>query len=81
MDTVAFFPTVIPYLKVNLDDYLRQAATDIITILTTAPSPNMPTLIAICNALLDISIVLTRADKLPTPVLLPPPQRGASITN
>ena len=43
-NTINFFPTVIPYPEVKLDHVLRQAATDIITILTTPPSKTTPSL-------------------------------------
>ena len=36
VDTVTFFLHIIPFPKVNLDDYLRQAAIDIIIILTSS---------------------------------------------
>ena len=71
-DTITFFPTVIPYPEVKIDDFLRQAATDIITILTTSPSTTTPSLQAgdvTKNALLDIATILHRADDLPSPPL------------
>ena len=37
-DTVIFFPTTIPFPQVKSDDFLRQAAEDIISILTQPPS-------------------------------------------
>ena len=70
MDTVTFSPTVVPFPKVSTDDFLRQAATDIITILTEPPSSTTPTLEAgdgTRNALLKIAETLKRADKLPEP--------------
>ena len=69
---------MIPYPKVDLDDYLRQSATYTIAILTAISSTTMPTLKSgdqTRNALLDISTVLTRVDTLLTPVSLPPPKR------
>ena len=38
VNTVTFFPSVIPYREINIEDFLRQAATDIVTILTNPPS-------------------------------------------
>ena len=70
VDTVTFFPTVVPFPKVSTDDFLRQAATDIITILTEPPSSTTPTLEAgdsTRNALLKIAKTLKRAEKLPEP--------------
>ena len=43
-DTLTFFPTVIPYPEVKLEHFLKQAASDIITILTTPPSTTTPSL-------------------------------------
>ena len=62
----------------DLDDYLRQAATYLIIILTAIPSTTMPTLEEgdqTHNELLYKATVLKRVDKLTTPVPLPPPQR------
>ena len=61
---------MIPYPKVNLEDFLRQAAMDIISILTAPPSTTTPSLQAgdvTRNALLDIAQILHRAEDLPTP--------------
>ena len=57
-DTVTFIPHTIPYPKVTTDDYLRQAADDIIHILTNSPSRTVPTLEAgdpVRNALLKLA--------------------------
>ena len=43
-DTVAFLSTTVPFLEIKLDDFLRQAASDIITILTQPPSTSVPSL-------------------------------------
>ena len=69
-DTITFFPTVIPYPEVNLDNFLRQAAMDIITLLTAPPSTTTPSLQAgdvTRNALLDIATILHRTVDLPSP--------------
>lgn len=61
VDTVNFFPVIIYYPKVDLNNYLRQAATDAITILTASPSPAAPILKAgdpTCNTLFKIAKVL-----------------------
>ena len=85
VDTVTFFSAAIPFPKVNLDDFLRQAATDIITILTAPPSTTAPSLQAgdpTRNALLEISTVLNRAEKLHVtspPTSYVPPQRVKNI--
>ena len=57
-DTVTFFPTVILHPKINLEDYLRQAADDIISILinpTTHTTPNLELGDETKNALLNIA--------------------------
>ena len=80
-DTITFFPTVIPYPEVKIDNFLRQAATDIITILTAPPSTTTPSLQAgdvTKNALLDIATILHRAEDLPVATIkdvTTPPQR------
>ena len=45
-DTVKFLHTVIPFPNVTLTDHLRQAASDLITILTAPPLTNVPSLAA-----------------------------------
>ena len=68
-DTITFFPTVIPYPEVKLEDFLRQAASDIITILTPPPSTTITSSLqagdTTKNALLDIATIFHRADDLP----------------
>ena len=69
-DTITFFPIVVPYTKVYLDDFLRQAATDIITILTIPPSSTTPSLqvgYVTKNSLLNVAKSLNRAEDLPSP--------------
>ena len=43
-DTVTFFPHNIPFPKVTLRDHLRQAATDIVTLLQHPPASTVPQL-------------------------------------
>ena len=43
-DTVTFLPTVVPFPEVKITDFLRQAASDIIDILTHPPSTTTPSL-------------------------------------
>ena len=72
-DTVTFFPNVIHFPKVTTDDFLRQAATDIISILSSPPKVSIiPTLEAgdlTKNAILKLATLLNRADKIP-PLLI-----------
>ena len=44
VDTVRYFPSIIPFPKTSLADHLRQASTDIISILTNPPSTITPEL-------------------------------------
>ena len=71
-DTVEFFPTNIPFPAVKTDDYLKQALTDIVSILTKPPPSTVPSLEAgdeTRNAILKIATALNRID--PTPSTLP----------
>ena len=83
-DTVTFFPAEIPFPRVKLQDFLVQAATDIITLLTSPPSTTTPSLQAgdpVRNALLTLATQLKRIDKIQT-VDIPdaPPPRVARST-
>ena len=63
VDTVTFFPHSIKFPEVNLDDFLRQATYDIITLLTDPPSTTTVSLKAgdsTKNALLEIATLLNR---------------------
>ena len=67
-DTVTFFPKVVPFPEVSLTDFLKQSATDIITILTQPPAQNMPSLQAgdpVRNALLTLATQLQRVKPIP----------------
>ena len=66
VDTVTFFPSSIPVPEVKLEDFLRQAAIDIVTILQDPPSTTTLKLQVgneTRNALLDIALILKRCDK------------------
>ena len=72
-DTVEFFPSTIPFPKVSTDDYLRQAATDILTILRE-PEKTIPTLqygSPTCNAYVQLAQILKRATTQPSPAVEP----------
>ena len=61
VDTVEFFPHRIPFPQVKLEDFLTQAASDIVTLLTNPPNTSFPSLDAgypLHNALLKISTAL-----------------------
>ena len=73
-ETVTFIPHEIPFPEVKLTDHLRQAAEDIVTILTQPPATNVPSLRAgdpTRNALLDIATQLHRVEDIPSPPRLP----------
>ena len=70
-DTVTFLPHDVPFPEVSLKDYLKQAASDIITILTQPPSTTVPSLEAgdpTRNALLKLAKQLGRMESLPEPI-------------
>lgn len=65
VDTVTFFPSSIPVPEVKLEDFLRQAAIDIVTILQDPPSTKALKLQVgneMRNTLLDIASILKRCD-------------------
>ena len=65
---VSFFPSVTAVPKVTTDNFLRQAAMDIVTILTDSPKDNLPPFEVgddTRNALLKIAKTLHRAEQLP----------------
>ena len=65
-DTVTFFPKNVLFPEIKLEDFLRQAAEDIVTILTLPPSTTTPSLKAgdpVRNALLTLATQLKRGEK------------------
>ena len=69
LDTVTFFPKEITFPEINITDYLQQAATDIISILTNPPNTTIPSLQAgdsTRNALLDLATILNKTTPPPT---------------
>ena len=74
--TVTFFPHKINFPTVTTDDFLRQATTDIVKLLTTPLSGIGPTLAAgddTSNAILKIARLLNRSDKIPKSLPPVPP--------
>ena len=62
-DTVTLFPHCIPFPEVKLEDFIRHALSDIITLLTDPPSKTTVSLQAgneTQNALLQIATILNR---------------------
>ena len=71
-DTVKFFPTVVPFPEVKLEDFLRQASSDIISILQKPSSfPTLQLGDQTQNAILQIAQLLNRAAPLPAPIVTP----------
>ena len=70
-DTVLFLPHEIPYLAVKIDDFLRQAATDLVSIRTHPPSSTFPNLEAgdaTKNALLKLALLLNPSNDITTTI-------------
>ena len=70
VDTLQFFPKTIPFPEVSSEDYLKQAASDILAILRNPPT-SLPYLAygdATNNAIVQIATLLGRA-ATPPPVL------------
>ena len=80
-DTLSFFPHEIPFPKVTTDAFLRQAAMDIVTILsnppTTTPLPGLEAGDETSNAILQLANILNR-NEIPTPKLIPLINRTAA---
>ena len=60
-DTDTFFPSTVSFPQVETDDFLHQAATDIVSILQQPPSSTVPSLQAgdtVQNALLQLATIL-----------------------
>ena len=67
-DTVELFPQIVSFPQVKLQDYLKQAASDIAFILTKSPSTTVPALVAgdeTRNDILQLASILKRVDKIP----------------
>ena len=83
-DTVEFFPTSLPFPSVTLTDHLKQAASDIVTILTQPPSTTAPSLAAgdpVRNALLTLATQLKQVQPIPEPVKPPRVSSPAPVTS
>ena len=68
-DSVQFFPTIVPIPFTTIDDYLRTAASDIITILNNPPKTAFPTLTlgdSTKQAITKIAELLKRAAPMPS---------------
>ena len=70
--TIEWFPTTIKFPKVTADEYLRQTAEDMLTLLqpTTSESPPIPNLTygsTLTNAYIQIAQILRRATARPPP--------------
>ena len=68
VDTVTFFPKSIPFPKISAEDFLKQAATDIINILSHPPSTTTFSLQIgdeTKNGLVQVAQALNRVEKIP----------------
>ena len=74
VDTLTFIPHCIPFPQLRLDDYLRQAAEDIVHLLKNPPSNMIPSLQAgkiTTMTLENLATILNRVDfAIPTPTQL-----------
>ena len=71
VDTLEFFPTVVPFPTITTKDHLQQAVSDILAILNN-PSPTLSFLRLGDNthkAIQEIATLLHRATKIPNAVL------------
>jgi hypothetical protein len=71
--TVDWFPHSVPFPKVSTDNYLRQTATDMLTLLQGPASPPIPSLTYrsdTTNAYIQIAKILKQATTFPTPPAL-----------
>ena len=76
-DTVEFFPSTLPFPKVSLTDFLRQAAGDIVHLLTNPPPSTIPSLQAgddVFNAILHLATILNRVGYFPSSDNVQPPR-------
>jgi hypothetical protein len=74
--TVDWFPHKVPFPKVTTDEYLRQAATDMLTLLEDKTANTIPSLTYgsnIINAYIQIAKILKRQTAPPRPAPPPPP--------
>jgi hypothetical protein len=75
IDTLQFFPKTGPFPNVSTEDYLKQAASDILSILQKSPStlPYLAYRDATNNAIVHIATLLGRAAAPPVPPDVPTP--------
>jgi hypothetical protein len=81
-DTVSFISKTIPIPKTNTHEYLHQAASDIIHILTSPPSPTVPSLAAgdpVRQALYDLATLIQKSGPIGPPPLPHTSSKGSSI--
>ena len=74
VDTVQWFPHVVPIPAASTDDYLRQAAADIIALLDTRQQhPTLATDPSTASIVRQVADLLQRAAPTPSPISLPSP--------
>ena len=83
IDTVTFLPHTVPLPRMNIDTYLRQAATDIVQLLKKTPNIAFPTLQAgdkTYNAISKLAVLLQRIETFP-PISSPQSHTDVLTTN
>ena len=81
-DTVMFIPTTIPVPSTTIEDHLRQASSDIVTILSNPPKSHFPTLHLgdeTKHAIQQIAELLNRAITKPTKPSTPSTSPSKSV--
>ena len=82
-DTVAFFPTTVPLPFTSLEDHLRSAASDLVTLLSPQSPSSFPTLSLNDNtrtAIKQIAKLLHRSAPLPTSPTIPTSSKSVTWT-
>ena len=80
-DTVHFFPTILPYPSVKLDDFLRQATSDIISILQKPPTtPVLECGDERTNAIVKLATLINKSVSLPVPSASPTPNISTALS-
>ena len=84
VDTVKFFPHTVPIPKMQLEDFLRQTATDIVHLLKQPPSSVVPSLQAgepTYNAIRDIACIFNQPELLPNLKQIQQPRASSPVLN
>jgi hypothetical protein len=80
--TINWFPHNVPFPKVTANEYLRQTANDMLTLIhdkTTRPIPSLTYGSNITNAYIQIAKILKRATTPPLPPPVPAPEPSVQL--